>query len=127
VSRKLDDLAPVFRPLAVELIARIAEHGIAVLIVCTARTATEQADAVRRGVSRVARSKHQDGLAIDLVPYSEFRLHGPDKVQWDPLDPAWKIMGAIGESLGLRWGGRWKVPHDPGHFEYVDPAKGVPA
>jgi hypothetical protein len=30
----------------------------------------------------------------------------------------WKKIGMLGERLGLRWGGRWRVPYDPGHFEW---------
>jgi hypothetical protein len=31
----------------------------------------------------------------------------------------WKKVGAVGEQLGLRWGGRWRNPYDPGHFEWT--------
>lgn len=121
MSRALDDLAPIFRPKAFELLARASEHLIPCMVICTGRTAAEQAVAVATGASAVTRSKHQDGLAIDLCPYSLYQLHGPDKLQWDDADPAWLVLGLIGEAMGLRWGGRWKSPHDPGHFEYVAP------
>lgn len=95
-----------------------------VLVVCTTRSAEEQAAAVASGHSRVQRSKHQDGLAIDLVPYAEYQLHGADKLRWSTVDPVWARIGAIGEALGLRWGGRFRplgrngIGWDPGHFEY---------
>lgn len=72
-----------------------------------------------KGTSSAVRSKHLDGLAIDVCPYLEYSANGPDKLNWDTSAKEWAIMGKIGESLGLRWGGRWKKPHDPGHFEYV--------
>lgn len=93
------------------------------MIVCTGRTATEQADAVRRGASKVLRSLHQDGLAIDLCPYEEYKAQGPDKLRWDRQAPEWVLFGEVGEALGLRWGGRFgEHPGrgdgwDPGHFE----------
>ena len=46
----------------------------------------------------------------------QFELHGPEKLQWDADDEIWHRIGEIGESLGLRWGGRWKQ-RDMGHFE----------
>jgi hypothetical protein len=122
-SRRLDDLAPIFRPVAMALLARLTEARIPVLITCTLRTAAEQTEAVISGHTKVAHSKHEDGLAIDLVPFSQFLLHGDDKLQWNTLDSVWLQMGAIGEALGLRWGGRFTplnsigVGWDPGHFE----------
>jgi len=121
MSRALDDLSPRFRPKAVELLARLVEAGIHVLIVDTLRTPEEHAENLRKGVSWTTRSKHLTGDAIDIVPYETYALHGHDKVQWDSGDPIWTRIGAIGESLGLRWGGRWKQK-DMGHFEYVEPS-----
>lgn len=119
MSRKLDDLSPRFKPLAMELLARCTEAGIAVFIVDTLRTVQEQAENIRKGVSWTKNSKHLTGDAIDLAPYDTWNLHGPDKLQWNADDPAWDVMGVIGERLGLRWGGRWKQK-DMGHFEYVE-------
>ena len=33
-------------------------------------------------------------------------------------DAPYKELGELGESLGFEWGGRWKKPFDPGHFQY---------
>jgi peptidoglycan L-alanyl-D-glutamate endopeptidase CwlK len=125
MSRALNDLDSRFRPKAFELIARFAEAGIAVLIVDTLRTKAEQEVNLATGVSSTMNSKHLPqppegkALAIDVVPYAVYQLTGPDKLQWNTADPVWAKMGVIGEALGLRWGGRWKKPHDPGHFEMV--------
>jgi peptidoglycan L-alanyl-D-glutamate endopeptidase CwlK len=120
MSRALDDLDPVFRPYAMALLARCVEAGILVAIVNTRRTAAEQAANVAKGVSWVAHSKHQDGLAIDVAPYAVWAEHGENKLNWDAEDPVWWRIGQIGESLGLRWGGRFSQV-DPGHLEYVTP------
>jgi peptidoglycan L-alanyl-D-glutamate endopeptidase CwlK len=131
MGRLLNELTPRFRPLAAELLARATEQGIALMIVCTGRTAEEQAQAVRTGHSKVEHSRHQDGEAIDVAPYSEYYLHGADKLQWDGNDPIWQRLGQIGEDLGLRWGGRFHplnasgVGWDPGHFEYPSGEKQV--
>lgn len=120
MSRSLNDLDPVFKPKAMELIARCVEAGIMVFIVDTLRTDAEQAANLAKGVSWVQHSKHQDGLAIDLCPYAIYREMGEDKLDWDANDPNWLRMGLIGESLWLRWGGRWKQK-DLGHFELPTP------
>ena len=116
LSRKLDDLSPRFRPIACELLARCAEAGLPVVIVNTRRSMAQQEEYLRRGVSWTRNSKHITGDAIDLAPYDTYSLYGPDKLRWNADDPVWPRIGAIGEALGLRWGGRWKVK-DLGHFE----------
>lgn len=127
MSRRLDDLTPEFRPLAILLLARLVEAGIPVLIVDTLRTQAEHLENLKNGKSWIDVSKHLDGRiyrgisskgsdAIDVAPFEQYQLHGPDKLQWDGKDPVWQRMGLIGESIGLLWGGRWPVP-DLGHFE----------
>ena len=116
MSRKLDDLSPAFRPLAIELLARCVEAGIAVMVVDTLRTVEEQRGNIRRGVSWTQNSRHLTGDAIDIAPYEVWLAKGADKLNWDASDPVWQRLGAIGEALGLTWGGRWKQ-RDMGHFE----------
>ena len=116
MSRALDDLDVRFRPLAIELIARVVEAGIAVMIIDTLRTPAQHAINLANGTSWTAHSKHLDGLAIDLCPFLIYNEHGTNKLQWQTDDPAWAVIGAIGERLGLRWGGRW-TQRDMGHLE----------
>ena len=105
-------------PLAMQLLARCVEAGIMVMIVDTLRTPEEQAANVAKGVSWTTKSKHLTGDAIDICPYDTYALHGPDKLQWDGSNPAWRQIGAIGESLGLKWGVIKNGEQiDPGHFE----------
>ena len=131
-TRSLDDLSSEFRPKAIEVLARLTERGIAMMIVQTLRTISEHRQNLANGTSKTALSKHlprvlrgyaldhpdaQKCDAIDIAPYDVYALHGPDKLQWNAADPAFAIIGEIGESLGLRWGGRWRDPVDPGHLE----------
>lgn len=128
MSRSLNDLNPIFRPLADHFLAKIREAGIVVTIICTLRSQLEQDANVANGVSKVKKSKHQEGLAIDICPSALLHEKG-----WAPASPIWWELGEIGKSIGLRWGGQWsrpapppvgKVPKyfwDPGHFEYVAP------
>ena len=120
----LDSLSPVFRLKAMELLARCVEMRIPVAIINTLRSQEEQEENLIKGVSWPRNSKHlphpPDGLAraIDIAPYEIFLISGPDKLAWDAKYPAWQVIGLVGESLGLRWGGKWKIP-DLGHFEDV--------
>lgn len=129
MDTSLDSLDPVFKPLAFALLARLVEARIPVVIVNTRRTTAEQQANLAKGVSWVAHSKHQDGLAIDLAPFAVYDEHGGNKLQWDERDPLWLRIGQIGESVNLRWGGRWQQK-DMGHFEYagaIPTTGGVPA
>lgn len=55
-------------------------------------------------------SKHIQGKAIDFAPVKD------GKVWWSAPATVWETMGEIGESCGLKWGGRWKNKDCP-HFE----------
>jgi peptidoglycan L-alanyl-D-glutamate endopeptidase CwlK len=116
MSRALDDLSGEFKPVAIELLARLCEAGIPCMVIDTLRTKAEQQLNIAKGVSWTQNSKHLTGDAIDLAPYYIYNLNGPDKLQWDAKDPIWQKIGQIGKSLGLIWGGDWKVK-DMGHFE----------
>lgn len=135
MSRALDDLSSTLRPIVFEVLARLTEAGLAVMIVDTLRTEAEHQANLAAGTSKAKLSYHLPrhlrlnlppsltdpdrgkSDAIDLAPFAQWQLHGPDKLQWDPADPAWKVIGRIGEGLGLEWGGRWANPHDPGHLQ----------
>ena len=118
MSRRLNDLSPRFRPIAVELLAQATEAGVPLVIVNTRRTPEQQAENVAKGVSWTLNSLHLTGDAIDVCPYSQYAAHGDTKLLWDAGDPIWQRLGVIGEALGLRWGGRW-AQKDMGHFEMV--------
>lgn len=118
MSRALNALHIGFRPVVFEFLARLTEARIPVMIVDTLRTAEEHATNLAAGTSWTTHSKHLDGLAIDIAPYETYYLKGPNKLKWDATDPVWERIGKIGESLGLRWGGRW-AKKDMGHFELL--------
>jgi len=115
-DRKLDDLAPNFKGLAMELLARLTEAGIAVMVVETLRTEAQHQEDLANGRSWIAHSKHQDGLAIDIAPYELYNESGPDKLDWDSGHGVWEQIGQTGKALGLTWGGDW-THKDMGHFE----------
>ncbi len=109
-------LHPYFRDRVTELLKACKEKGIELAIVETYRTHAKQFEYKSMGrkytSSGAGRSKHQYGLAIDVVPIID------SVAVWD--NPAlWRKVGVVGEKLGLRWGGRWRKPYDPGHFEWT--------
>lgn len=124
MDTSLDHLTPEFRPLAMELIARCVEARIPVVIINTLRTPAQQETELLEGNSWTKNSKHlpqpPSGLsdAIDIAPMSQYTGHGAIKIDWNPKDPNWAIIGSIGMKLGLRWGNNFPKP-DLGHFEYV--------
>ena len=110
-------------PLAFEFVTRCREMGIDVLIYCTWRSLKEQQELWAIGRTKPGRkvtwtqnSPHNHlsegkpaSRAFDCVPL----ISG--KPAWDSKD-LYEKMGQIGESLGMTWGGRWKVRDMP-HFE----------
>jgi hypothetical protein len=112
----LNALHPFFRDQVRELIVRCKAKGVELAIVETYRTHAKQNEYRSMGRkytnSTGGKSKHQYGLAVDVVPV----VNG--MAVWDNV-LLWKKVGLIGEKLGLRWGGRWKKPYDPGHFEWT--------
>jgi hypothetical protein len=112
----LQALHPFFRDRVIELIEECERKGIQLAVVESYRTHAKQHEYKTMGKqytnSNAGRSKHQYGLAVDIVPVVD------DRAVWDNA-ALWRKVGLVGEKLGLRWGGRWKKPYDPGHFEWT--------
>lgn len=102
-------LHPRLAELAYQFINELRTAGVPAHITSSRRTTTEQARLVRAGLSNNPRSKHLTGLAFDF----DILGFGRNQIPRQVLD----AIGAYGESLGMKWGGRWKSPYDPGHFE----------
>lgn len=92
----------------------LKKRGIEILIVETYRTPERQDYLRKKGKTGLVGgdSKHQYGLAIDIVPWGKNRT-----LRWFDKK-LWYRIGRIGEHYGLTWGGRWKRLYDPGHFEW---------
>ena len=112
---ELNALHPYFRDKIYALILLCKLNGINLAVVETFRTRSKQNEYKSMGKkytrSAGGSSKHQYGLAVDLVPIVD------SVAVWDNV-VLWRKIGIAGEKLGLRWGGRWKRPYDPGHFEW---------
>lgn len=107
-------LHPAFRNKVLMLIIECHRQGIELKVNETWRSRALQ-NYYRSKGSRVTtleggKSRHQYGLAVDVVPY----ING--KLAWNRKTLS--KVGKIGESLGLGWGGKWRRPYDPCHFEW---------
>ena len=90
---------------------RIVYYAIAVTkqdfsVICGIRTKSEQRKLVASGASQTMKSKHLDGLAVDLMAYNgggrwELNLY-------DEIADAMK-EGAGHEKISLRWGAAWHI------------------
>jgi hypothetical protein len=111
----LNSLHPYFRDRISELVDVCKRQGIELAVVESYRTHAKQSEYFGMGRkytrSKGGNSKHQYGLAVDVVPIID------GKAVWEN-EALWKKIGVNGERLGLRWGGRWRAPYDPAHFEW---------
>lgn len=95
--------------------AAMAKAGLEFIVTCTYRSQEEQDRLYGQGrtypgpiVTWTRSSKHTERKAFDVA------IIEMGKVTWD--DRKYDGPGAIGESVGLVWGGRWNKPDKP-HFE----------
>ena len=76
-------------------------------VICGLRTVEEQEELVAKGASQTMKSKHIDGLAVDLMAYlggrASWELNLSDDIA-DAMKEAAKL-----ENGGVRWGAAWQI------------------
>ncbi len=145
MSRKVDDLHPAAAQKCRALLKMAEENGVRLLLTSTLRGAAQQralyaqgrkplqvvnslrldaglspvGEAENRVVTRAPVSVHQFGCAFDIAVVRD------GEPVWDVEADVngngvsdYEEAGRMGESLGLRWGGRFGL-RDYGHFEYT--------
>jgi peptidoglycan L-alanyl-D-glutamate endopeptidase CwlK len=124
-SRDLKDLHPKVKKMAEAFIAKCKAQGIDVLVTSTYRDNESQNALYAQGrtapgkrVTNAAagHSMHNFQCAFDVVPLRN------GKPVWGTAGmdlKLWKSVGAIGESVGLEWGGSWTSFVDYPHFQYT--------
>lgn len=120
-SRDLKDLLPVVAAKCDAFIAECKRQGIDVIITSTLRD-NESQDALyaqgrtKPGVivtnAKGGQSIHNYACAFDFVPI----VNG--KAQWNDIN-LFNKCGAIAESVGLEWAGRWKTFKELAHCQYT--------
>lgn len=128
-DRNQADLCPSLQPLAAQFIINCAAKGVKVVITQTWRSPAEQDALYAQGrtapgpiVTHAESSESKHCCEINGEPASKAFdfcvLNDNDHIIIDGSNPLYGYAGAIGEVLGLSWGGTWPRPKtDYDHFE----------
>ena len=117
-----EHLHPVLKDLLDKFVKKCAADGIIVGITQGFRSIAYQDSLYAKGREtpgnivtncRGGYSPHNYGLAFDFV------IMDKGLPNWNGSDKRWERAGAIGESLGLTWGGRWTKFPDKPHLEFM--------
>ena len=105
-QRSLERLEGVDERLQTVVRAAIGQSKQDFSVICGLRTIEEQRKLVAKGASQTMKSKHIDGLAVDLAAYEggirwELNLY-------DEIADAMKAA-AIDCGVALRWGAAWHI------------------
>ena len=108
-ARSRDKLSGVDERMAAVVTSAIHRTKIDFGVICGLRTIEEQRELVKSGASQTMKSKHIDGLAVDLMAYV-----GP-RGSWE-LNLYDEIADAMSEAarevdVPIRWGAAWSVPN----------------
>ena len=106
-QRSLDKLEGVDKRLVA-----VVKHAITVTkvdfgVICGLRTIEEQRELVAKGASQTLKSKHLDGLAVDLMAYVGSRGSWELNLYDDIADAMKK--GAELANVPIRWGAAWHI------------------
>ena len=119
-AKNIATLKPEVQPLARKLIETAVEQGIIAKVISGHRSYEEQNELYAQGRSKpgqiVTKAKggqswHNFGMAFDIG------IFGSDGAYFGESE-AYAVCGAIGEALGLEWGGSWASFQDEPHFQY---------
>ena len=120
-SRSLDDLIPPAKSRVLSFIEAAKKQGIDLLVTSTYRDSESQNALYAQGRTapgkivtnaKAGQSFHNYRCAVDVDPI----VNG--KAVWDDKN-LWNKLGALDESCGLEWAGRWKTFKEMPHFQYT--------
>lgn len=119
-EKAIATLLPEVRPYARNLVILAAKQGITIKVTSALRTYAEQNELYAQGRTKPGKrvtnarggfSSHNFGTAFDVTLFK-----GSSPV-WE--SPNYKVVGSLGKSIGLNWGGDWTNSDEP-HF-YLKP------
>lgn len=95
-----------------ERLVRVVKKAITVSkidfgVICGLRTIQEQEELVAKGASQTMKSKHLDGLAVDVMAYIGSRGSWEMNLYDDIADAF--VIAAKEEDVAVRWGAAWQV------------------
>lgn len=104
------------RVFASALILEAKKRGIPLYAHCAYRTPDEQLELFRQGFSnnQGPDAPHVRGYAVDIVSADR---------HWELSRAEWAYLGNLGKLVAMRkgikveWGGDWKRPYDPAHWQ----------
>jgi peptidoglycan L-alanyl-D-glutamate endopeptidase CwlK len=120
IKSNFSGLKPELQSLAQKLIEQAKMQGINLIVTDTLRTKKQQEALYNQGRTtegpivtnaKPGTSLHEKGLAFDVAV-----LDKNGKPSWPNDTNLWNLIGKIGLSLGLEWGGNFKSPDYP-HFQ----------
>lgn len=125
-QRSLARLEGVNEQLAEVIKEAIGRSPIDFGVTCGLRSEEEQKALVEKGASKTMKSKHLDGLAVDIVCYIEGKVCWEAQVYDEVADVIANVAGEVG--VPIRWGGAWQVPDirkypgtmEDAAMEYID-------
>lgn len=124
-SRDWSLLEPAFRQRLLLVIKMMREqHGYQVVLLEGYRSPARQDQLAARGThvtgAAAYQSYHQYGLAADCAFYRDGKLVITERDPW--AMKGYELFGDLAESVGLTWGGRWRM-RDFGHVELPRPER----
>ncbi len=107
-----------------KLISYAFENGLAIKVLEWNRLLKTQEEYVAKGVSKTLESMHLYNLATDCVLVVSGSAVFADNDSPKEIKDAYRALGEYGESIGLRWGGRFvnRVAFKAKHGREFDPA-----
>lgn len=114
----ISTLHPGVQPYARALYFKARGHGLTINIISGLRSYAQQDELYAQGRTRPGNvvtnarggySNHNFGIAFDVGLFERNWYLGES--------PMYKAVGALGEELGLEWGGNWRTIVDQPHFQ----------
>jgi len=115
MARDITQCHPKLQEMATQLVSQCAEQGLMVMITDCVRDRDEQEACVENGYSscHYPHSHHNWGTAFDIC-------RNDGEGAYNDADGWFEKVGAIGQAIGLEWGGGWISPVDKPHFQLPD-------
>lgn len=123
-SRDIKELHPILQNKATKLIELCDKAGIDIILTSTYRDYESQNALYATGRTKPGKivtkakggySYHNFRVAFDVVPVKNGKAIWNDWKLWD-------MVGKLGQSIGLEWGGNWEFKDRP-HFQYTQGLK----
>ena len=108
-QRSLDKLQGVDERLVTVVKSAIHRSKIDFGVICGLRTLEEQRALVEKGASQTMKSKHIEGLAVDLMAYIGSRGSWELNLYDDIADAM--AEAAREADVPIRWGAAWNIPN----------------